>query len=65
MSEKTQKQRRRFMRETLAEKINGGASRVLKHEIFRLARNRDILGILLIIASVSIITLLILLYRHW
>jgi len=65
MNNRIEKKRRRFMRESLTEKINNDASRLLKSEIFRLARNRDVLGIFLIIAVGVIITLSIFLYKHW
>ena len=65
MNNRVEKKRRRFFRENFNEKINNDAGRLLKHEIFRLARNRDILGVLLVIAAAAIITLSILLYRHW
>lgn len=65
MRNKVEKKRRRFMREKFNEKINSDANRALHSEIFRLARNRDILGVLLIAALIAIITLSILLYRHW
>jgi hypothetical protein len=61
---KTEKKRRRFMREKYTEKINGAANLALRREIFRLARNRDILGIALIIVALVIIVLSIFLYRH-
>jgi hypothetical protein len=65
MNAKYEKKRRRFMRETYAEKINGKANIDLRLEIFRLARNRDMLGLALVAAAVVIITLSVLLYRHW
>jgi hypothetical protein len=65
MSVKTEKKRRRFMREKYMEKINGMATLSLRREIFRLARVRDILGIILVFSSVAIIVLSILLFRHW
>jgi hypothetical protein len=65
MSGKTEKKRSRFMREKYSEKINGIATLSLRREIFRLARNRDILGVSLIVASVLIAALSILLIRHW
>jgi type IV secretory pathway component VirB8 len=64
VGEKTEKKRRRFMREKYTEKINSTANLALRREIFRLARNRDILGIVLIIAALAIIALSIFLYRH-
>jgi hypothetical protein len=65
MSTKTEKKRRRFMREKYGEKINGMATLALLREIFRLARMRDILGIALIVSIVVITILSILLFRHW
>jgi hypothetical protein len=65
MSNRTDKKRRRFMREKYGEKINGMATLTLRHEIFRLARVRDILGIALVVSAVAITMLSILLYRHW
>jgi hypothetical protein len=52
------------MREKYKEKIIGAANLALRREIFRIARNRDILGIALIITALVIITLLIFLYRR-
>jgi hypothetical protein len=40
------------LRKQYREKINGIAMRDLKKEIFRLARNRDILGIVLIAENI-------------
>jgi hypothetical protein len=65
VSNKTQKKRRRFMREKYDEKINGMATLALRREIFRLARMRDVLGIALIISVIAITVLSILLFRHW
>jgi hypothetical protein len=65
MSNKTEKKRRRFMREKYGEKINGMAALTLRREIFRLARMRDILGIALIVSVVVITVLSILLFRRW
>jgi len=49
----------------LTQKINSDANKLLRAQIFRLARNRDILGLFLIIAVGVIITLSILLIKHW
>jgi hypothetical protein len=65
MRNKTEKKRRRFFRKNFAEKINGDASRALKLEIFRLAKIRDTLGVILIVSIIVIITLSILLFKHW
>jgi type IV secretory pathway component VirB8 len=65
MNNKTEKKRRRFFRVEFSEKINDDANKLLKIEMFRIARNRDILGVLLIIASAVIIALIILLIKHW
>jgi hypothetical protein len=56
MSEKTQKKIRRG----ILRKINSLSSMALKNEIFRLARNRDILGITAIIVGIA---LLIFIYK--
>jgi type IV secretory pathway component VirB8 len=47
------------------EKINSTANLTLRKEIFRLARNRDILGVILVVSIILIITLLVLLFKHW
>jgi hypothetical protein len=65
MSNRTEKKRRRFMREKYTEKINSMAAFTLRREIFRLARIRDIIGIALIFSVIAIIILSILLFRHW
>jgi hypothetical protein len=65
MGNKTEKKRRRFMREKYGEKINSMATITLRREIFRLARIRDILGIALFVSVVVITVLSILLFRHW
>jgi hypothetical protein len=65
MNNKLEKKRRRFMREKYAEKINSAANNTLRREIFRLARNRDILGIAFIVSALAVIALSIILYRHW
>ena len=59
-----EKQNLRFMRK-FQDKLNSKANTALRREIFRLARNRDILGIALIVSALVIITLSILLYQHW
>ena len=59
-----EKQNLRFMRK-FQDKLNSKANTALRREIFRLARNRDILGIALIVSALDIITLSILLYQHW
>jgi len=65
MNNKTEKKRRRFFRESFSEKINNDANKLLKIEMYNLARNRDILGVLLIIAGAVITALTILLVKHW
>jgi hypothetical protein len=59
-----EKQNLRFMRK-FQDKLNSKANLSLRREIFRLARNRDILGIALVVSALAIITLSILLYRNW
>jgi uncharacterized protein YlxP (DUF503 family) len=46
------------LRKQYREKINGLAMRDLKNEIFRLARNRDILGIVLIAENIIFVIIL-------
>jgi hypothetical protein len=46
-------------------KANGEAVLVLRREIFRLARGRDILGIAFILSALAVIILSFLLYLHW
>jgi len=65
MNNRTEKKRRRFFRENFTEKINGDANKLLKIELYHIARNRDILGVLLIIAAAVIVTLSVLLIKHW
>jgi hypothetical protein len=65
VSDKTEKKRRRFFRENFAEKINDDANKLLKIEMFRLARARDILGVLAIAGAAAVTVLIILLVRHW
>jgi hypothetical protein len=59
MSHKRSKKMRKGFREI----INGAATTVLRREIFRLARNRDILGIAVIIETDTVVILGILLCR--
>jgi hypothetical protein len=47
------------LRKQYREKINGLAMRDLKREIFRLARNRDILGIILIAENILFVIILL------
>jgi type IV secretory pathway component VirB8 len=49
----------------LNNKLNSAANLVLRKEIFRLARIRDVLGIILVFSGIAITALIILLYRHW
>jgi len=65
MNSRQEKKRRRFFRESFNEKINSDSNKALKLEIFRLARFRDILFIFVLVESAAIITLSILLFRHW
>ena len=65
MNNKTEKKRRRFFRDNFAEKINNDANKLLKIELYHIARNRDILGVLLIVAAAVIAALIILLIKHW
>jgi type IV secretory pathway component VirB8 len=51
------------MRKGLRERINNAATSVLRREIFRLARNRDILGIVVIVETITIVILGIALCR--
>jgi hypothetical protein len=55
MNDKAAKKLRRGIRR----KINDMSMMALKKEIFRLARNRDILGLVIIVESITIIILLI------
>jgi len=63
MNEKKERSRR-LKQIKLTEKINSDANKILRLEIYRLARNRDRLGILLIIAAAIIATLVILLIKR-
>jgi hypothetical protein len=69
MSQKTNRARRSIASKLYADmmnkKANGEATLMLRREIFRLARGRDILGIALILSGVAIIILSFLLYLHW
>jgi hypothetical protein len=47
------------LRKQYREKINGLAMRDLKNEIFRLARNKDILGIILIAENILFVIMLL------
>jgi hypothetical protein len=51
------------LRKIWKKRINGAANLDLRKEIFRLARNRDILGLLLIAAALVIVVLLVLLLK--
>jgi hypothetical protein len=48
------------LRKQYREKINGMATQTLRKEIFRLAKNRDILGVILILENIFLIAILIL-----
>jgi hypothetical protein len=48
------------LRKQYREKINGMATQTLRKEIFRLAKNRDILGVILILENILLIIVLIL-----
>jgi type IV secretory pathway component VirB8 len=63
MNKKTEK---RHLKNTVkfTEKLNSAANLELRKEIFRLARIRDILGLILIFSVIAIIVLSILLFRH-
>jgi hypothetical protein len=50
------------LRKQYREKINSLAMRDLKKEIFRLARNRDILGIVLILENILFVSLTLILF---
>jgi hypothetical protein len=50
------------LRKQYREKINSLAMRDLKNEIFRLARNRDILGIILILENILFVVLTLIFY---
>jgi hypothetical protein len=52
------------LRKQYREKINSLAMRDLKNEIFRLARNRDILGIILILENIVFIILTFIFFIH-
>ncbi|GMO44172.1 MAG: hypothetical protein Pg6C_06060 [Treponemataceae bacterium] len=51
------------IRKEFREKINGAATLALRREIFRLARNRDILGVVAIAEAIVIIILGIMLCK--
>jgi Tfp pilus assembly protein PilO len=51
--------------EKFKQKLNSAANLALRKEIFRLARIRDILGLILIFSVVAIIALSVLLFRLW
>jgi len=53
------------LRRLYKKSVNAMAQNDLRKEIFRLARNRDILGVLLIAAAVVCAALAVLLWRHW
>jgi type IV secretory pathway component VirB8 len=48
-----------------SEKLNSAANLTLRKEIFRLARVRDILGLIFIFSLITITALSILLFLHW
>jgi hypothetical protein len=48
------------LRKQYRDKINGIATRDLRKAIFRLARNRDILGIILILENILFVILILL-----
>jgi hypothetical protein len=52
------------LRKVWKKQINSMANTDLRKEIYRLARNRDILGLLLIAAGLTIAVLLVLLFRR-
>jgi hypothetical protein len=52
------------LRKQYREKINSIAMKDLKTEIFRLARNRDILGIVLITENILFVILFIIFLAH-
>jgi hypothetical protein len=64
MSNRAEKKRRRFIREKYTEKINDMATLALRREIFRLARIRDVLGLILIFSGVAIIVLSALIFHR-
>jgi hypothetical protein len=53
------------LRKQYREKINSLAMRDLKNEIFRLARNRDILGIVLIAENILFGIILFIFLTSW
>jgi hypothetical protein len=59
MSNRTDKKIRRSIRK----KVNDMSMLALKKEIFRLARNRDILGLTLILESLSFLIFIIIILR--
>jgi hypothetical protein len=69
MSHRTDRARRsvtsKLYADMMNKKANSGAALMLRREIFRLARCRDILGTALIFSASAIIILSILLYLHW
>lgn len=56
MNEKTAR-KRRLKQLKITEKINGDANKLLRREIFRLARHRDILGLVVIGLIIVIVVL--------
>jgi hypothetical protein len=68
MSHKTERARRPVMSklytDIMNKKANSDATLTLRREIFRLARIRDILGLILIFFGIAIIALSVLLFRH-
>jgi hypothetical protein len=61
MNSKQEKKRRKQTREKYREAINGVAASALRREIWRLARVRDLIGILAIVEGIAIAALAILL----
>jgi hypothetical protein len=53
------------LRKVWKKQINSMANTDLRKEIYRLARNRDILGLLLIAAAVVIVVLSVMLLKRW
>ena len=61
MNAKQEKKRRKLTREKYREAINGVAASSLRREIWRLARARDVVGIIAIVEGIAIIILAVLL----
>jgi hypothetical protein len=62
MSDRTAKKSRRYLRDTYKDKVNGAATLALRREIFRLARNRDILGAVVIAETIALIIMGVILW---